>query len=87
MKRTILTTILAAMFAFSGASAQFVAGSNPSNGKAGYGPGNGTGNQGNGPKDGTGYGAKSGKGNGTGTCDRTGPKGAQGGTQGRGGRR
>ena len=34
-----------------------------------YGPGNGTGNNGVGPKDGTGNGS----GNGTGTCDGTGP--------------
>lgn len=87
MKRTILTTIFAAMFALTTASAQFVAGGNPQNGRGGYGPGNGTGNQGSGPKDGTGYGAKAGQKNGTGTCDRTGPKGQQRGTQSRGARR
>ncbi len=40
-----------------------------------YGPGNGTGNNGVGPKDGTGNGS----GNGTGTCDGSGPKGNRGG--------
>lgn len=86
MKRIIIMTLTAA-FAIASASAQFV----PSTGN-GWGARNGSGNQGNGPKDGTGYGAKSGKrnGNGTGTCDQTGPKGSGqrgGGGAGRGGRR
>jgi len=42
-------------------------------GRRGKGPGNGTGNQGMGPRDGSGYGARSG--NGSGICDGTGPKG------------
>ncbi len=81
MKKTMLMTILAAMFAWSTASAQFV----PGNG--GYGPGNGAGNKGNGPKDGTGYGAKSGQKNGTGTCGGTGQRGTQRTPQSRSGRR
>jgi hypothetical protein len=40
-----------------------------------FGPGDGTGNMGDGPKDGTGYGRKSGLRTGTGTCDGTGPHG------------
>ncbi len=43
--------------------------SNNKIGKGGSGPGNGNGNSGIGPRDGTGYGAKSG------ICDGTGPKG------------
>ena len=86
MKRT-LSIILAAAFTMASATAQFV----PSGQGKGYGPKDGTGYQGNGPKDGTGYGAKAGKRDGTGpnsgTCDRTGPKGAQRGGQSRGGRR
>lgn len=82
MRRTILTAMVAALFALGSATAQFAA-----SGKGGYGPANGSGYQGNGPKDGTGYGAKAGKKNGTGTCDGTGPKGAQRGTQSKGGRR
>ena len=81
MKKTIVMTILAAMFALTTASAQFVPG------KGGYGPGNGSGNQGNGPKDGTGYGARAGQKNGTGTCDGTGPSAARRAPQNRGSRR
>ena len=80
MKKTVMMTILAAMLAWTNASAQFVAG-------RGYGPGNGAGYQGNGPKDGTGYGAKAGQKKGSGTCDGAGPKGTQRGPQGKGGRR
>lgn len=86
MKRIITITLTAAFFLAS-ASAQFV----PSQGNA-WGARNGSGNQGSGPRDGTGYGAKSGQrngnGNGTGTCDQTGPKGSgQRGGMSRGGRR
>jgi len=81
MKKTLILSILGTMFALATASAQFVPGT------GGYGPGNGTGNRGNGPKDGTGYGAKSGQRNGSGTCDGTGPKGTQRAPQGRSGRR
>jgi hypothetical protein len=42
-----------------------------------YGPGDGTGNSGVGPRDGSGYGKKAGDCNGTGTCDGSGPNGAQ----------
>jgi hypothetical protein len=87
MKKTLIMTILAAMLAWTSASAQFVAGRNGASGKGGYGPGSGTGYQGSRPKDGTGHGAKAGKKNGSGACDRTGPKGTQRGPQGKGGRR
>lgn len=51
-------------------------GLNNVNGKAGYGPGDGTGNQGTRPMDGTGYGKAKGAGlNNLGICDGTGPKG------------
>jgi len=76
MKRTI-ALLIAGAFTLATASAQFL----PRN--HGYGPGNGTGT-GIGPRDGSGYGAKSGKRNGSGTCDQTGPKGQQRGSQGRG---
>lgn len=85
MKKQILMSVLAGVFALTSASAQFAA--SPAKGKGGYGPGNGAGYNGSGPKDGTGYGAKAGKRNGTGTCDRTGPNGTQRAPQGRSGRR
>jgi hypothetical protein len=50
---------------------------NGSQGK-GYGPGDCSGNMGQGPKDGTGYGKKSGLCTTTGVCDGSGPKGSQG---------
>jgi len=83
--KKIITLALAAAFAVTSASAQFVPSQNQ-----GYGPRDGSGHQGNGPKDGSGYGAKSGKRNGSGNpnCDQTGPKGSsRGGGQSRGGRR
>lgn len=88
MKRTILTAVFAALFAVSGASAQFV----PSGNGHGYGAKDGLGNKGKGPRDGTGYGAKSGKRGPTSPdCDGTGPKSpnrsGKGGGQGRGSRR
>jgi hypothetical protein len=79
MKQTI-SIIFAAALTLATASAQFTA-----TGNRGFGPKDGTGYGGNGPKDGTGYGAKAGRGNGSGTCDQTGPKGNQGSGQ-RGGR-
>jgi hypothetical protein len=78
MKRTLLVAMITAAFAASTLNAQFVAGN------GGYGPRDGSGYKGNGPKDGTGNGAKSGKSQGGGACDQTGPKGKQGG---RGGHR
>lgn len=83
MKRTLFLTLITTLFLAGSLPAQFVTGSG-----SGYGPRNGTGYQGNGPKDGTGYGARAGRGQGTGTCDQTGPK-SQGRGQGqrRGGRR
>lgn len=82
-----ISIILAAALTMATASAQFAPGS-----KRGYGPRDGTGygatsGRSNGPRDGTGYGAKSGRGNGSGTCDQTGPKGGRRGGQARGGRR
>jgi hypothetical protein len=83
MKRTLIASIVTAVFAAATLNAQFV----PRNG--GYGPRDGSGYNGAGPRDGTGYGAKSKKGKGAGICDQTGPKGprnGQGQGKGRGSR-
>ena len=104
MKRFLLTSAIAAgMLGFTTPGmAQFVQGSGPGfqtpgfNSNAGMkgqrnGPKDGAGNQGQVPRDGTGYGAKSGKKGGGGICDGTGPRGSgqqgRGSTGGRGGRR
>lgn len=87
MRRTILATMIAALFTMASANAQFVPSNNARNGRGGYGPHDGTGYQGQGPRDGAGHGAKAGKKNGMGVCDGTGPKSNQAGRRGRGGRR
>jgi len=92
MKRFFLASTIAAgilVFTTPGV-AQFVPGSAQTPGFKGNaamkgkrnGPNDGTGNQGQRPLDGTGYGAKSGKKGGGGTCDGTGPRGQS--SQGRG---
>lgn len=89
MKKTILSIATAALFTIGTAYAQFVPSQNApagqGQGQRGRGPGDGTGNKGNGPKDGSGWGKKSGGGP---DCDQTGPKGnRRSQQQGRGGRR
>ncbi|MCC6860410.1 MAG: hypothetical protein IT158_17715 [Bryobacterales bacterium] len=92
MKKSFLTAAIAAAFLFAtSAPAQFVAGNtvfNQNQNGRRNGPADGTGNKGQGPRDGTGYGAKSGKRSGPQDCTGAG-RSSQGRGQmgGRGGRR
>ncbi len=92
MKSKLRVAAMTALFLLVSGSAwaQFVPGNSPAaqaaKGKR-YGPGDGTGNQGQGPRDGTGYGAKSGKRQGSQDCTGIGRTSQARSQQGRRGRR